>query len=141
MKDIPASRARLREVFFITIALSAVEMSLPSYGQAVLKVETGKATWYGKGFHGKKTASGEKFHSDYPIGAHPTWPFGTVVRVTNLENNKALKVRIVDRGPSKRQRRKGVIIDLSLGAAKVLGFVKKGFAKVRVDVLTWGKGK
>ncbi len=116
-------------------------LSLPSYGQPVLQNQTGKATWYGKGFDGKKTASGEKFNSDYPIAAHPRWPFGTVVRVTNLENNRTIKVRIVDRGPSKTQQKKGVIIDLSLGAAKVLGFVKKGLVKVRVDVLKWGKAK
>ena len=125
----------------LTLAISFywLGLALPADGQTVLATQTGKASWYGKGLDGRKTASGEKLNSDYPVAAHPTWPFGTVVRVTNLANNRALKVRIVDRGPAKARQRKGIIIDLSLGSAKVLGFVKKGIIKVRLEVLKWGK--
>ena len=63
------------------------------------------------------------------------------MRVTNLANGKSLQVRIIDRGPSKRRRRKGVIIDVSRGAAKVLGFIKQGVTQVRLDVLKWGAKK
>ena len=108
-------------------------------GQAFLETETGKASWYGKKFDGRRTASGEKFNSDYPTAAHPSWPFGTVVKVTNLANDRAIKVRINDRGPSAAVRSSGVITDVSLGVAKVLGFVEQGLTEVRLDVIEWGK--
>lgn len=128
----------LAGVLHFTLAVAAAA----DLGKApILDTQKGKATFYGKGFHGKKTASGEIFHSEHPVAAHPTWPFGTLVRVTNLANDKSLQVRIIDRGPSKRRRRKGIIIDVSRGAAKVLGFIKQGVTQVRLDVLKWGAKK
>lgn len=117
----------------------ALFLSMSASGQAPLEELESKASWYGKKFDGRKTASGEVFNSDYPIAAHPKWPFGTRVRVTNLDNDKSIEVRIIDRGPSKAVRKKGVSIDLSLGAAKVLGFVDDGITDVKLEVLEWGE--
>jgi rare lipoprotein A len=72
------------------------------------------------------------------VAAHPSYPFGTVVRVTNLNNGRTVDVRVVDRGPARGPRADGVIIDLSQGAAEVLGFIRAGRARVRLDVLRWG---
>jgi rare lipoprotein A len=130
-------------LWFLALTM-AVHLTLATTATAapektpILETQKGKATYYGKKFHGRKTSSGEKFHNDHPVAAHPTWPFGTLVRVTNLANGKTLTVRIIDRGPSRRQRRKGIIIDVSRGAAKVLGFIKQGIARVRLDVIKWG---
>jgi rare lipoprotein A len=100
----------------------------------------GLATYYGPGFHGELTASGTVFNQNHLVAAHPLYPFGTLVRVTNLENGRAVTVRIVDRGPVKRRQRDGVIIDLSTGAARRLRMVQDGIVKVRLDVLQWGGG-
>lgn len=104
-----------------------------------LKTITGKASYYGAGFQGRRTASGRKFNKNAFVAAHPRWPFGTIVRVTNLKNKHTVNVEVIDRGPNKRAQRKGVIIDLSTKAARTLGFVKQGIAKVRLDVLAWGE--
>jgi rare lipoprotein A len=94
--------------------------------------EIGYASWYGPAFHGKKTANGEIFDQNQISAAHKTLPLPSIVKVTNLENGKVLSdIRINDRGPFARNR----IIDLSKAAAKKLGFVKKGIAKVRVEIL------
>jgi rare lipoprotein A len=73
------------------------------------------------------------------VAAHPNFPFGTVVRVTNLANGRRAIVRIVDRGPAATAQKEGVLIDLSSGAARSLGVTAKGRAKVRLEVLRWGK--
>ena len=94
--------------------------------------EVGYASWYGPGFHGKKTANGEIFNQNKISAAHRTLPLPSIVKVTNLENGKILSfVRVNDRGPFARNR----IIDLSKEAAKELGFVNNGVAKVRVEIL------
>jgi rare lipoprotein A len=69
------------------------------------------------------------------VAAHPTYPFGTIVRVTNLGNGRSATVRILDRGPA---RGNGVIIDVSRGAADKLGFIREGRTRVRLEVLRWG---
>lgn len=94
----------------------------PSYDR------TGMASWYGKAFHGRTTASGRKFNMYEMTAAHTTLPTGTQVRVTNLENGRSVIVTITDRGPFSRRR----IIDLSYAAAEHLGFVQQGTTKVRV---------
>jgi len=93
--------------------------------------ETGIGCWYGKVFHGRKTASGERYDMYGYTAAHRTLPFNTIVKVTNLQNKRSVKVRITDRGPYTRNR----IIDLSYAAAKKLGFIKKGIAKLEVQVV------
>lgn len=91
--------------------------------------ETGLASWYGPGFHGGRTANGERFDTHDLTAAHPTLPMPSLVRVTNVENGKTLVVRINDRGPFAKDR----IIDLSSAAAHELGI--KGLAKVRVQYM------
>ncbi|WP_311767867.1 septal ring lytic transglycosylase RlpA family protein [Conchiformibius steedae] len=98
-------------------------------------VQTGKASWYGPGFHGKKTSNGERYNMHALTAAHKTLPLGTVVRVSNLDNGKNVIVRINDRGPFHGKR----VIDLSKAAAARLGFVKQGMAKVRVEALHGGR--
>lgn len=93
--------------------------------------ETGIASWYGADFHGKPTANGEIYDMHELTAAHKTLQLPSLVRVTNLENGRSLVVRVNDRGPFKRGR----IIDLSKKSAGLLGFEKKGTAKVRVQVL------
>ena len=94
-------------------------------------VEEGVASWYGPGFHGKKTASGERFNQYNISAAHKILPLGTEVRVTNLENHRSLILRINDRGPFVDDR----VIDLSRGAAQRLGVIGKGTARVRIQSL------
>ncbi|MCU0607054.1 MAG: septal ring lytic transglycosylase RlpA family protein [Candidatus Edwardsbacteria bacterium] len=91
---------------------------------------TGLASYYGKEFHGRRTASGEPFDMDALTAAHRTLPFGTVVRVTNVKNGKSVKVRINDRGPFIAGR----IIDLSYAAAKSIGMLAVG--QVRIDIIS-----
>jgi rare lipoprotein A len=95
----------------------------------------GLASFYSSYFDRRRTADGRRFDNDSMVAAHPTYPLGTVVRVTNLKNHRSVTVRIVDRGPAPRIRRRGVIIDVSRAAAESLGFVRAGRTRVRVDVI------
>jgi rare lipoprotein A len=104
----------------------------------IKETQTGLASYYGRAFEGEETASGETFRSREMVAAHPTYPLGTVARITNLENGGAVHVRIIDRGPTDENVAEGVIIDLSKGAAEKLGMVKDGRVRVRVEVLQWG---
>jgi rare lipoprotein A len=103
----------------------------------VAQVQTGKASFYADKFEGVYTASGEKYKHNKLTGAHKTLPFGTKVRVTNLENNKSVEVIINDRGPYVEDR----IIDLSKEAAEHLDFINKGLAEVKLEVIDPGDGK
>jgi len=94
-------------------------------------VETGIASWYGPGFHGKRTANGEIFNQSELTAAHRTLQMPSLVRVTNLDNGRSIIVRINDRGPFKRSR----VIDVSEKAAELLGFKHIGTAKVKLQVL------
>ena len=105
-------------------------------GKILLTLE-GIASFYAQDFHGKQTSNGETFDMDALTAAHRTFPFGTKVRVTNLENNKTVVVRVNDRGPFKEGR----MIDLSMGAAKEIDLIRTGTARVRLDVLEWGNGQ
>ena len=93
--------------------------------------QMGDASWYGPGFHGRKTASGEVFDMHARTAAHRTLPFGTLVRVTRLDTGASTVVRINDRGPFKPGR----VIDLSNGAARDIDMVRDGVVRVRIDVL------
>ncbi|MCI4625011.1 MAG: septal ring lytic transglycosylase RlpA family protein [Candidatus Magnetoovum sp. WYHC-5] len=95
------------------------------------------ASWYGPGFNGKLSASGEKFDMYSMTAAHKLLPFGTMVRVTNIENGKSVKVKINDRGPYK----KGRALDLSYKAAKEIDLIKDGFGKVKVELVIRDKFK
>ena len=97
----------------------------------VVQVSTGEASWYGPGFFGNRTASGEVFRPGTMTAAHRSLPFGTKVRVTNLWNDRSAVVTINDRGPFIAHR----VIDLAHGAAHELGLISSGIAQVRLEVL------
>ena len=99
--------------------------------------QTGKASWYGPGFHGKKTANGEWFDMNTLTAAHRTLPISSRVRVTNLANGKSVVVRINDRGPYHGNR----VMDLSKAAAQELGFIRTGTAQVKIEPLAPADGK
>ncbi len=93
--------------------------------------ERGIASWYGDPFHGRQTASGEVYDMNAPTAAHQTLPFGTVVRIENLDNGTSTEVRINDRGPFVQGR----IIDVSRRGARELGLIEPGTAEVRITVI------
>jgi rare lipoprotein A len=97
-------------------------------GQPIIE-QVGEASSYGRGFHGKKTATGEKFNQNDRTAAHPTLPMGTQATVTNLDTGNSVDVKINDRGPYV----KGRDIDLSKRAAKELGMTKEGVAPVKIE--------
>jgi rare lipoprotein A len=109
--------------------------------ESVLRTVTGEATFYADRFEGRRTASGIPFRQNQMVAAHRGFPFGTLLRVTNLANGRAANVRVVDRGPfgagAKAER---TVIDLSRRAARQLGYIDAGRAQVRVQVLEWGEG-
>jgi rare lipoprotein A len=96
--------------------------------------DTGKASWYGDVHHGKKTASGEAYDMHTLTAAHRTLPFGTRVRVTNVDNGRSVVVRVNDRGPLVGGR----IIDLSQAAARALGALGSGVFTVRLEIFEDG---
>jgi rare lipoprotein A len=117
-------------------------MSVPSAGGPQLdasgaepppttRVQVGAASWYGKYFHGRPTASGEIYDMYQPTAAHLTAPLGTYALVTNLENGQSVRVRINDRGPYKRPR----ILDLSYEAARQIDMVHPGLGRVQIEFL------
>lgn len=93
-------------------------------------IEEGEASWYGPGFHGKRTASGEVYDMEALTAAHPRLPFDTRVTVRNLDNGRSVEVRVNDRGPFARGR----IIDLSRAAARAIGMLGTGTARVRLTL-------
>ena len=97
--------------------------------------QTGMASYYGSEFHGRPTSSGEIFDMNGMTAAHQTLPLGTVIRVTHLGNHKSVVVKVNDRGPFVGDR----ILDLSYGAARQLGMVQEGVARVRIDILEMGE--
>ena len=93
--------------------------------------QVGTASWYGEYFQGRNTASGEPYNMYDLTAAHPTLPLGTFVRVTNLRNGKAVVLKVNDRGPVVEGR----IIDVSFGAAQILGMSGRGIQRVRLDLI------
>lgn len=111
--------------------LPTAPVTLMASAPEVARVKQGTASWYGPGFFGNRTANGEVFQPGTLTAAHRTLPFGTRVRVTNLNNGRSTVVRINDRGPFTGGR----VIDLAHGAAQELGLVSSGLAPVRLEVL------
>ena len=103
-----------------------------SYQMLALDPDTGMASYYAGEFHGKRTSNGEVFDMHQPTCAHRWLPFGTLLKVTNLDNGKEVVVRVTDRGPFKHGR----IIDVSKGAAVTLDMIRKGTARVRIAIHT-----
>lgn len=101
----------------------------------LLHEEEGYASWYGPGFYGRKTASGQRFTKNKLTCAHRNLPFGTLLQITNLQNGKSIEVIVNDRGPFI----KGRVVDLSYAAAKEIGLIKVGAAPVKVKQILLAK--
>jgi rare lipoprotein A len=106
-------------------------------GQASSGIETGKLAWYGRKFAGRRTASGEVYDPDSMTMAHKTLPFGTRVKVTNVENKKSATLRVNDRGPTQADR----VGDVSLAAARQLGMVRSGVIDAELEVVAEAPAK
>src|SRR5215203_2536582 len=104
------------------LVLGCALAATPAAAEESRSIQTGAASWYGPGFHGKKTANGERFNTHALTAAHKTLPFGTKVRVTNESTGKSVVVRINDRGPYAQGR----VIDLSKAAADAVGILGVG---------------
>lgn len=100
--------------------------------------QNGYATYMARMFHGRTSASGETFDERRLVAAHRTLPFGSVVRVTNVQNGRSVTVRIVDRGPYGKNYREGTIIDLSRAAARRLRMIEDGQVRARLEILRLG---
>jgi len=100
----------------------------------VIETVTGIASFYADKFHERITYSGEVYNMNNISAAHPTYPMNTIIRITNLKNNKNVIVRINDKMPFHPDR----IIDVSLGTAQLLDFVNEGLTTVKIEVLEWG---
>ncbi|MFC0399580.1 septal ring lytic transglycosylase RlpA family protein [Paraburkholderia rhizosphaerae] len=124
--DLPASAANEKGKFADADALTDDGPNVANFHQ------TGRASWYGKLFHGRRTANGERFNMNALTAAHRTLPLGSYVRVTNPATNDSVVVRINDRGPYARGR----VIDLSYAAARVLHLQHAGTARVQIAGLT-----
>lgn len=115
----------------------AVESVIPAsvepvlVSQQVVSSQYGLASWYGPGFAGRRSASGEIFDPNQLTAAHKTLPFGTIVRVTNVNNGRSVVVRINDRGPYVGNR----VIDLSAAAANAIGMINSGVGQVQMQIL------
>lgn len=106
-------------------------VALPKQPVLPLRVWKGTASWYGSRFHGRRTANGETYDMFAYTAAHPTLPFGSLVRVVNPRTGRSQLVRINDRGPFVDDRE----IDVSYGVARRLGMTEKGLARVRIELL------
>ncbi len=119
-----------RQCFWCCVTFIAILSFLTSHLSPLFsQIQQGKASFYAKKFTGRKTASGERLHHDSLTCAHRTYPFGTLLRVTNPANGKKVIVRVTDRGPYVRGR----IIDLSIRAAREIGIIAQGIAPVIVE--------
>ena len=130
----PALPGLRRLAAAMTVILSATALdgcagSMPAPGSSVTHV--GVASYYGREFAGRRTASGERYDPHRLTAAHRSLPFGTRLRVTNLDNGRSVVVRVNDRGPQRRDR----IVDVSSRAAERLGFASAGLARVRIEPL------
>ncbi|MBD2841476.1 septal ring lytic transglycosylase RlpA family protein [Erythrobacter rubeus] len=112
-------------------AVDLSEIEPPIEDPVLRTLGTGVASFYGRRFHGRRTANGERFDMNAMTAAHKTLPFGTKVRVTNPRNGRSVVVRINDRGPFTRGR----TIDLSRAAAREIGMIARGHARVELDIL------
>lgn len=110
-------------LLFLSLCAVAIHAQIPS------NVETGKATYYGKKFNNRPTASGTIYKRDHFVCAHRTYPFGTKLLIKNLKNEKEVIVEVIDRGPFK----KGRVIDISYIAAKALDMIHHGVTTVEVS--------
>ncbi|MBM4200506.1 MAG: septal ring lytic transglycosylase RlpA family protein [Gammaproteobacteria bacterium] len=123
-----------RKLFTLLALTGAQSLISPVFAH---ETAVGTASFYAERFHGRKTASGERYnmHDLTAATVHSRYPMGSILRVTNLNNDRSVEVRVNDRGPLPRGR----VLDLSKRAAMELGFLHSGLARVRVEVLRWGR--
>jgi rare lipoprotein A len=114
------------------LAFAVLALAWPFGASATVTIQEGLVSWYGQHFHARPTASGEPFDATAMTMAHPTLPFGTQVKVTNLRNGRSVVLTVNDRGPFVGSR----IADLSQAAAAYLGILRRGIAHLRLEVLT-----
>ncbi|MEM8601095.1 MAG: septal ring lytic transglycosylase RlpA family protein [Bacteroidota bacterium] len=124
------------QVLARNVAAPLLQAPTPASQPALRHLGEGRASFYGPGFEGNRTANGEIFRMQRLTAAHRTLPFGSRVRVTNLRNGESVVVRINDRGPFVGNR----VIDLSRGAAQEIGMIRSGTAPVRLELLTQESG-
>lgn len=117
-------------LFSITLSITTIKTTAATTHSKQF-AQSGWASWYGRQFHGRTTANGEKFNMHGMTAAHKTLPLGCIIRVTNKSNGKSVVVKVNDRGPFVGDR----VLDLSYGASKALGFTDKGLTKVHIEVL------
>ncbi len=122
----------IKKTLLTLLAAGLAFASMSTFAAAKGTVQTGIASYYHDSLHGNKTASGQVYDKTRLSAAHKTLPLGSKVRVTDVKTGKSIVVRVNDRGPFV----KGRIIDLSRRAAKELGIVKRGIAKVKMEVLS-----
>jgi rare lipoprotein A len=127
----PRARAAIAVTLAVAVLASCATDAVMGPAAAADYDRTGKASWYGKRYHGRTTASGARFDMNAMTAAHRTLPFGTRVRVTNLANRRSVVLTINDRGPYAGRR----IIDVSRRAAERLGFIQSGVIRVRVHTV------
>jgi len=120
----------------LLLASACVARRAPSTRPHAAPTGTGMASWYGERFHGRRTASGEIFDMRALTAAHRTLAFGSIVRVTEVHSGESVDVRINDRGPASSAR----VIDLSYAAARKLGMLRRGVARVELTVIGRGRG-
>jgi len=101
-----------------------------------VELQRGTAVYYASKFQGRRTASGARLNQAEMVAAHPSLPFGCVVRVTNPREGRSVEVKIIDRGPSPSGQRRGIVIDVSQAAARELGFFGRGTAEVELRIPT-----
>lgn len=118
-------------MFVIAPAMEAPLVAHLSQPPKPIKTWVGNASWYGPGFNGRKTASGERFDTEALTAAHPNLPFGSLVRVVNTGNGKFELVRINDRGPYQEGRE----IDVSYRVARKIGLIHAGVSRVRLELM------
>src|ERR1700750_3041919 len=117
-------------VAILVMSLGAAEPNSPRESRDTKPYQVGKASWYGKAFNGRTTASGEPYDMFQFTAAHRQLPLGTLVKVTNLRNGRSVVVRVNDRGPVPRTR----IIDLAYGAARMIGIPGYGIQPVTLEI-------
>lgn len=125
---------RLVTILIAALVIAATTGCAATGGRLAVRgprVEVGVASFYAHEYDGRRTASGARYDERAMVAAHPTLPFGTRIRVTNLANGRSVVLRVVDRGPFRRGR----VVDVSRRAARELGFLRQGTTRVRVEVL------
>ena len=131
MSEVPAATVTTEETKTVVIKAEEVRPETTSIQENKSEGIAGLASYYAAKFHGKRTASGERFSQKLLTAAHLTLPFGTQLKVTNLRNMKSVIVRVNDRGPHVRGR----MVDLSRAAAEHLGITRSGVARVKLEIL------